>query len=67
MKRFFALALALAMMLCLVACGSKDDINKKSEGTMTWAEYDAAALDSNVVIEAYVQAKQGWWDNSVTI
>ena len=67
MKRFFALALALAMMLCLVACGGQEDINKKSEGTMTWAEYDAAALDSNVVIEAYVQAKQGWWDNSVTM
>ena len=39
-----------------------DDVNVKSEGVMTYDEYVAAALDSEVVIEAYVQAKQGWWE-----
>ena len=39
----------------------------KSEGVMTYAEYVAAALDSEVVIEAYVQAKQSWWDNTATV
>jgi hypothetical protein len=34
----------------------------KSEGVMTYAEYDAAALETEVVIEAYVQATQGWWE-----
>ena len=34
---------------------------------MTYAEYDAAELDAEVVIEAYVQAKQSWWDNKATI
>jgi hypothetical protein len=29
---------------------------------MTYAEYDAAALDSAVTIEAYVQANQGYWE-----
>ncbi len=35
----------------------------KSEGVMTYAEFDAAALESQVVIETYVQAKQGHWNN----
>lgn len=64
MKRFLLLVLAAAMMLCMISCGAaEEDITKKSEGTMTWAEYDAAALDAKVVIEAYVQAKQGYWED----
>ena len=43
------------------------DPSKKSEGVMTYAEYDAAELDSQVVIEAYVQAHQSWWDNKITV
>lgn len=34
---------------------------------MSYAEYAAAELESEVVIEAYVQAKQSWWDNKATI
>lgn len=34
---------------------------------MSYAEYDAAELDSAVVIEAYVQAHQSWWDNKITV
>ena len=30
-------------------------------GVMTYEEYMAADLDSQVVIETYVQAKQSWW------
>lgn len=68
MKRFLLLVLAAAMMLCLVSCGAaEEDITKKSEGVMTWAEYDAAAFDTEVVIEAYVQAKQSWWDNTAKL
>lgn len=43
------------------------DINAKSEGVMTYAEYAAAELDAEVVIEAYVQAKQSWWNDSATV
>ena len=43
------------------------DINAKSEGVMTWAEYDAAELDTEVIVEAYVQGHQSWWDNKVTV
>lgn len=34
---------------------------------MTYSEFMAAELDSEVVIEAYVQAKQAWWDNKATV
>ena len=34
---------------------------------MSYAEYIAAPLDSEVVIETYVQAHQSWWDNKITV
>ena len=37
---------------------------EKGEGVMTYAEYAAAALDTEVTVETYVQAKQGWWTDS---
>lgn len=46
---------------------SEGDTNGKSEGVMTYAEYDAAELDSEVVIETYVQAKQSWWEDKATL
>ncbi len=39
-----------------------DDPAKKGEGVMTYAEYAEAELDTKVVIEAYIQAKQSWWE-----
>ncbi len=65
MKKIVALMLALVMVFALVACGteSKKDIHAKGEGVMTYAEYVAAAMDSEVVVETFVQAKQGWWEN----
>ncbi len=71
MKKIICLALVLVMVLSLVACfgntgdpnptTSKEDTITKSEGVMTWAEYIAAELDAEVVIEAYIQGKQSWW------
>ncbi len=66
MKRVLLVVLAVILAFACVAC-SKEDINKKSEGVMTYAEYDAAALESKVTIEAYVQAKQSWWENKATL
>ncbi len=34
---------------------------------MTHEEYIAAELDTEVTIEAYVQAKQSWWEDKATI
>ncbi len=44
-----------------------DDPAVKSEGVMTFEEYYAAALQTEVTIEAYVQATQSWWDNKITV
>ena len=33
----------------------------------TYGEFDLAALDAPVVVEAYVQATQSWWDNKITV
>jgi predicted small lipoprotein YifL len=40
-----------------------EDENK----AMTYAEYMAAPLDSEVTVECYVQGNQSWWDNKVTV
>lgn len=47
--------------------GNTFDPAAKSEGVMTYAEYDAAELDAEVVIEAYVQATQSWWQGKITV
>lgn len=70
MKRVVAFMLAAMLTMSLVGCGSKpansgDDA--KSEGVMTYAEYMAAEVDTQVVIEAYVQAKQSWWEDQATV
>ena len=65
MKKILSLILALTFALTLIGCGAADT-DVKGEGVMTYAEYAAAELDTEVVIEAYVQAKQSWWDNKGT-
>ena len=68
MKKLTALLLAGAMVLACVGCGSNGgDADAKSEGVMTYDEYVAADLDTEVVIETYVQAKQSWWDDTATV
>jgi hypothetical protein len=46
---------------------TSDGKDAKGEGVMTYAEYSAAAVDDPVVIEAFVQGKQAWWENKATI
>ena len=67
MKKILALVLAVLMVLTIAGCSNKKVDDKKSEGVMTWAEYNAAALDSEVVIETYVQGAQSWWNDSITL
>ena len=67
MKKILALLLALLCVFALVGCQKKADADKKSEGVMTYAEYDAAALDTEVTVETYVQAKQSWWEDKATV
>lgn len=50
-----------------IATLSDDEALEKSEGVMTYAEYAEAEFDAEVVIEAFVQAKQSWWEDKATV
>ena len=69
MKKLLVLVMAVVILLGMGACTFEtgDNPNVKSEGVMTYAEYDAAAQDSQVVVEVYVQDHQSWWDNKITV
>ena len=67
MKKLVAILMVAILAIGLMACSPKFDPAAKSEGVMTYAEYNAAAIDDEVVIEAYVQATQSWWDNKITV
>ena len=59
MKRILAIVMALALVLVLAACGGS--------GAMSHKDYMDAALDTEVTVETYVQAKQSWEDGQVTL
>ncbi len=68
MKKIASLLLIAVLVSACAGCGNAGkDSDKKSEGVMTYAEYAAANLDSEVVVETYVQAKQAWWENKATV
>ena len=74
MKKLLSMLLVLTMaiaMLTLVACkpvdDPEDDTDPKGEGVMTHAEYVAAEEGTVVTIEAYVQAKQGWYNDAIKV
>lgn len=71
MKKLIAMLLALAMMLCVVACAPAETPNTDDETpastVMTHAEYVAAAQDEAVEIEAYVQSTESWYNNAIKI
>ena len=46
---------------------SGEDTLAKGEGAMSYEAYASAAPESPVVIEAYVQACQEWWEDSITV
>jgi len=58
MKKFIAALLTLSMLFA--GCAAM------AENVMSHADYVAAAIDDEVVVETYVQAKQSWWDNKGT-
>ena len=71
MKKITSLLFVFALVIACTGCSSSGksagDTDKKSEGVMTYAEYVAAPLDSQVVVETYVQAKQSWWEDKATV
>ena len=72
MKKLIATVLTLGMILSLAGCGKTAEsgaaaADTKSAGVMTYAEYAAAAVDTPVVVETYVQGKQSWWEDKATV
>ena len=79
MKKLLSLLLALTMVFCLFACGetqvADDDDDEEEteetapavEGAISYADYVAAELESEVVVACFVQATQGWWENKITV
>lgn len=55
MKKFLAILMAAVMLLCVAGIAEETT-------AMTYEEYVAAEMDSEVTVETYVQAKQGWWE-----
>ena len=75
-----ALTMVLALAACAPANDTESTPAGESTGettqdttggeeakVMTYAEYDAAELESEVTVECYVQAHQSWWDNKITV
>ncbi len=67
MKKIVAMLLALMMLGCVAVAEEAPAVEAKSEGVMTYAEYAAAEMETEVVIECYVQDTQSWWDNKITV
>ena len=61
MKKIFAAILVLALALC--ACAFAEE----APAVMSYADYAAAEMESEVTIEAYVQATQAWWEDHITV
>lgn len=62
MKKFLAMMLIVALAIVGMTFAVAEETEAKSEGVMTYADYVAAELDSEVTIETYIQNKQGWWE-----
>ncbi len=74
-SKFTSLLLVAVMVFAMMAftgCdsgegGTSPEAFAPAEGYMTHAEYEAAAVDSEVKLDTYVQATQSWWDGKITV
>lgn len=46
---------------------AEESSTEEAVTVMSYAEYAAADLDTEVVVETYVQAKQSWWEDKATV
>ena len=59
---------SLEEQLKAAGTAEKGTDNKPEEAkTMTHEEFAAAALESEVCVDTFVQATQAWWDNKITV
>lgn len=71
-KKVISVAMVAAMAVSVFACSS--DTAETSETSaevvtngISYADYVAADLDTEVTVDVYVQATQGWWEDSITV
>ncbi len=57
MKKIISIFTIIFTLLLIVSC------NNKEEKAMTHQEYLDAPISSTVIVEAYIQAKQSWWES----
>jgi len=60
MKKFLAALMILVLAMTGMALAEEAKV-------MTYADYVAAAIDDEVVIECYVQDHQSWWSDKITV
>lgn len=74
---------ALLALVVVAGCSKKEEaevVEEKEEvveettdetteetAVMSYEEFMAADMDSDVTVEAYVQGNQSWWDNKITV
>ena len=61
MKKILALVLALALVVCAIPALAEE------VAVMSKEEFDKAAIDDPVCVEAYVQGNQSWWDGKIKL
>ena len=61
MKKLLAFLMVFVCLFVLFGCGGDEPVEEQPK-VLTYAEYLAAENKSQVVIETYIQAKQGWWE-----
>ena len=66
MKKILTVLMAVCLILSIVSCGQVNP-NLKSDGVATHEEFIAAANEADIIIEGFVQAKQGWWDDEAVV
>ena len=64
MKKQLAILLTSVLAVGALACMN---VSAEDAAPMTYAEYAEAEMDSPVVVETYVQAKQSWWEDKATV
>ena len=74
MKKVLSLAVVAAMALSVFACSADTAETSAAETQaavdyeyMSYAEYEAAALDTEVTVLCTVMATQSWWEDQITV
>ena len=69
MKKIFALVLVLSLVFAFAACkGTTEPTTEATteaapaEGVMSYADFVAADVETEVTVITYIQDKQGWWE-----